>query len=234
MYQLRSEKAQASGYASLDATGKVPAAQLPAAPQSVPSGAGHDWYAAAAPSGYLLCDGSAVSRTTFAALFAVVGTTWGAGDGSTTFNLPDTRGRVLVGMASGGHADVATLAGDDGTALASRRPRHPHTIPALGAGHNLTLPDHWHNVYDPGHLHYVHAYQYTTTGNYMQIASGNTSAGYEANRGWVDAAGTGIQVQSPQQWPAINGGVQLNGYVGPGGGTTDAPSYVVANKIIKT
>jgi len=45
-----------------------------------------------APSGYLLCDGSAVSRTTYADLFAVIGETFGPGDGSTTFNLPDFRG----------------------------------------------------------------------------------------------------------------------------------------------
>lgn len=50
-----------------------------------------------APSGWLLCYGQAVSRTAYAALFAVIGTTFGAGDGSTTFNLPDARGRVLAG-----------------------------------------------------------------------------------------------------------------------------------------
>ncbi|MBR2008287.1 MAG: tail fiber protein [Alistipes sp.] len=47
------------------------------------------------PDGYLLCDGSAVSRTTYAALFAVIGTTYGTGDGSTTFNLPDCRNRFI-------------------------------------------------------------------------------------------------------------------------------------------
>lgn len=56
----------------------------------------------AAPSGYLLCDGSAVSRTTYAALFAVTSTTYGVGDGSTTFNLPDLRGRVAIGVNNGG------------------------------------------------------------------------------------------------------------------------------------
>jgi hypothetical protein len=50
-----------------------------------------------APSGWLLCDGTAVSRTTYSALFAAIGTSYGAGDGSTTFNLPDLRGRVPVG-----------------------------------------------------------------------------------------------------------------------------------------
>ena len=50
-----------------------------------------------APTGWLLCHGQAISRTTYAALFAVVGTTYGVGDGSTTFNLPDLRGRVAAG-----------------------------------------------------------------------------------------------------------------------------------------
>lgn len=50
------------------------------------------------PTGFLLCDGSAVSRVTFSALFAVLGTTYGVGDGSTTFNLPNLKGRVPVGL----------------------------------------------------------------------------------------------------------------------------------------
>lgn len=53
------------------------------------------------PEGYLLCDGSAVSRTTYADLFAVIGTLFGTGDGSTTFNLPNCKGRMMVGYNSG-------------------------------------------------------------------------------------------------------------------------------------
>ena len=53
-----------------------------------------------APIGWLMCDGSAVSRTTYADLFDVIGTDYGSGDGSTTFNLPDLRGRVAVGYKS--------------------------------------------------------------------------------------------------------------------------------------
>src|SRR5215471_11435190 len=105
----------------------------------VPVGGGIDWYAASPPSGFLLCDGSAISRTTYAALFGILGTIWGPGDGSTTFNLPDTRGRVIVGFAPGGHADVATIGANDGAALASRRPRHGHTN-GVTAGHTLSLP----------------------------------------------------------------------------------------------
>lgn len=56
------------------------------------------WPAATAPSGWMLCEGGAISRTTYAALFTLIGTTYGVGDGSTTFNVPDMRGRVPVGF----------------------------------------------------------------------------------------------------------------------------------------
>lgn len=63
-----------------------------------------------APSGWLLCYGQAVSRATYDVLFAAIGTTWGAGDGSTTFNLPDYRGRTFVGLDNmgGSQANVLT------------------------------------------------------------------------------------------------------------------------------
>lgn len=67
----------------------------------VPTGVQLPYAGSAPPTGFLLCDGSAVSRTTFAALFAVAGTKYGAGDGSTTFNLPDKRGRASIGAGTG-------------------------------------------------------------------------------------------------------------------------------------
>ena len=60
-----------------------------------------------APTGYLECDGSAVSRTTYADLFAALSTTWGTGDGSTTFNVPDLRGAFLRGTGSHGTSNMA-------------------------------------------------------------------------------------------------------------------------------
>lgn len=57
------------------------------------------------PTGWLLCNGQAVSRTTYAALFSAIGTAWGSGDGSTTFNVPDLRGRVPRGVAASGDGD---------------------------------------------------------------------------------------------------------------------------------
>jgi microcystin-dependent protein len=81
-----------------------------------PAGRIEQYGGSSAPTGWLECDGSAVSRATYARLFTAVSTTWGVGDGSTTFNLPDFRGRVLVGKgtgtlaASGTNADVDTAA----------------------------------------------------------------------------------------------------------------------------
>ena len=70
------------------------------------------WGTATAPTGYLLCDGAAVSRTTYAALFAVIVVTFGAGDTTTTFNVPDLRQRFPLGVAAAGTG--STLAGTGG------------------------------------------------------------------------------------------------------------------------
>ena len=64
---------------------------------SLPAGLVFPYAGTSAPSGYLLCDGSAVSRSTYSALFTAVATTYGTGDGSSTFNVPDLRGRVVAG-----------------------------------------------------------------------------------------------------------------------------------------
>lgn len=67
----------------------------------IPTGSLFPYAGSSAPTGYLLCDSSAVSRSTYAALFAVIGTTYGSGNGSTTFNLPDLRGRFPMGAGTG-------------------------------------------------------------------------------------------------------------------------------------
>jgi phage-related tail fiber protein len=79
--------------------------QLPAVNGGVPSGAVMVFAMNSVPSGYLACNGTAVSRSTYAALFSAIGTTWGAGDGSTTFNLPDLRGEFVRGFDAGRGAD---------------------------------------------------------------------------------------------------------------------------------
>ena len=72
---------------------------------AIPTGAIFTFPVATPPSGYLICNGSAISRTTYAELFAVLGTTYGNGDGSTTFNLPDYRGQFLRGHDDGAGND---------------------------------------------------------------------------------------------------------------------------------
>lgn len=77
-----------------------------------------------APNGWLVCDGSAVSRTTYADLFAAIGTTYGAGDGSTTFKLPDLRGVFLRGLDSGRGLDPGRALG---TYQVDEFAEHSHT-----------------------------------------------------------------------------------------------------------
>lgn len=93
------------------------------------------------PFGWLLCDGSAVSRTTFADLFDRLGTTWGAGDGSTTFNLPDMRDRLPMGV-SGTKAIGSSGGSETVTLITSNMPAHVHDM----GSHTHTTPAHSHTV----------------------------------------------------------------------------------------
>lgn len=111
---------------------------------AVPPGAILATAAANAPAGYLICDGAAVSRTTYADLFAVISTTYGAGDGSTTFNLPDLRQRFPLGKAVSG---TGAVLGQAGGAI-----DHAHSLP----NHNHSLPNHAHNI--PDHAHVLHGH----------------------------------------------------------------------------
>jgi len=96
-----------------------------APPAPVPIGAIQMWPTATAPTGYLLCAGAAVSRTTYATLFAVIGTTFGVGDGSTTFNLPNYTNRMPYGT----------------------------TVGATGGSADSVVVSHTHTITDPGHTH---------------------------------------------------------------------------------
>jgi microcystin-dependent protein len=90
----------------------------------------------AVPTGALFCYGQPVSRTTYAGLFAVISTTFGAGDGSTTFNLPDLRGRVAVGKSDMGGSDAGNLAGGAilGASVGSQNQTASTTVTGSGTG----------------------------------------------------------------------------------------------------
>lgn len=106
-----------------------------------PAGAILPYAGSSAPSGYLLCDGSAVSRTTYAALFTVVGTTYGVGDGSTTFNLPDLRAKVPAGYKAA-DANFGTLGSSVGEAAhalsVAELASHSHIVHLTNAGGSAT------------------------------------------------------------------------------------------------
>ena len=116
-----------------------------------PTGAMMLFGGAAAPDGWLLCNGAAVSRTTYAALFAAIGTAYGAGDGSTTFNVPDYQNRVAVGVgggkalaAKGGAASVTPTGAVQNTTLTEAQiASHFHSwrnqYANVGAGSHATV-----------------------------------------------------------------------------------------------
>jgi len=108
------------------------------------------------PSGWLLCNGQAISRTTYAALFQAIGTAYGTGDGSSTFNVPDMRGQFPRGFDNGAGVDpdaasrTAKNGGNAGNnlgsvqATATRLPVTPFTTPAGTTGNDS--PDHIHST----------------------------------------------------------------------------------------
>jgi len=99
---------------------------------TTPLGTVLDYAGTTAPTNYLLCYGQAISRTTYAALFALLGTTYGAGDGSTTFNIPDLRGRVVAGQDDMGGTSANRLTGlaggVDGDVLGAGGGAETHTL----------------------------------------------------------------------------------------------------------
>lgn len=99
------------------------------------------------PSGFLACDGSAVSRTTYADLFAAIGTVYGPGDGESTFNIPNLSGRVAVGVDTG--MSIGSTGGSESVTLtANELPSHVHEIPQHGHGNTIVaqMPELTHNI----------------------------------------------------------------------------------------
>ena len=113
---------------------------------SLPVGSITLWSTDTPPIQWLECNGAAVGRTTYPALYRVIGTTYGTGDGSTTFNLPNTMGTTIRGYKPTTFPLAAT-GGDD--------------TPLLSANN---IPAHAHTITDPGHNHTTIAAQQSNTG----------------------------------------------------------------------
>lgn len=134
---------------------------------------------ASAPASYRLCDGGAISRTTFAALFAIIGTTYGAGDGSTTFNVPNLLSRFPVGKGASAWSDALNESGGAADAVA--------------VSHTHTSQDHSHSSTDHSHTTTDHSHGYSG----LTSADGSHNHGgfsfVQSNAGSV-VLGTGFQV----------------------------------------
>lgn len=144
-----------------------------------PSGLVSMFAGSTAPTGWLMCDGTAVSRSTYAGLFAAIGVTYGAGNGSTTFNLPDLRTRVPVGK--NGTGTFATLGSTGGaethTLTTAQMPSHTHTQNS----HNHTQDSHNHT--QDSHNHTQNSHNHTQDAHdhlnyYMTGANGGHSHTY--------------------------------------------------------
>lgn len=162
---------------------KISGLASPAAPTDaarlvdiMPSGAIVEFAMNVVPFGYLECDGSAISRSTQSALFAAIGITWGAGDGSTTFNIPDFRGEFRRGWDHGKGTDPARAFG---TFQAADNAPHTH----IQNPHN-------HLITDPNHTHTV------MPGGAGPVAGGGGAAALPGGGSITGASATGITINN--------------------------------------
>lgn len=208
-----------------------------------------------APAGFLVCDGSAISRSTYAALFAVIGTTYGSGDGTTTFNLPNLKGKVPVGQDS---ADTQfDVLGETGgakthTLSAAEMPSHAHTQDP----HNHTQNSHNHTQNSHNHTQNAHAHTNALGSGFQLYTSGLASRGRTLTTtdttkpafiGSVDIDGVnygGFPSTTPTNdvatavnvatTPTNNPTTATSQSTGGGGAHNNLQPYIVVKYIIKT
>jgi microcystin-dependent protein len=210
-----------------------------------PTGTILDYAGSAAPTGWLLAYGQAVSRTTYANLYAILGTVYGAGDGSTTFNVPDLRGRTVFGKDDmGGTAAnritnaVSGLAATTLGAVGGDQNIPSHT-------HNITDPGHTTSISDPGHTHTVsitdpgHTHEAPTSGVAGNVyGAGPYNNGTPGLYGYMTrSATTGITATASSATTGVTGlraftGITIN--TAGTGTAANIPPAIILNKIIKT
>jgi microcystin-dependent protein len=163
-------------------------------PYDIPIASGMDYWGSTAPnSSFAFAYGQAISRTTYASLFALLGTTYGAGDGAATFNLPDKRGRVS--------AAADNMGGSFANRITPTYFGGNYPIPGIAGGSQSHLlgtnemPSHYHvaSIYDPGHTHSSNGIAYSTSQN---IGASNFVLPLYQNALTINAALTGVRVNS--------------------------------------
>jgi hypothetical protein len=146
----------------------------------IPAGAVMWFCSTRAPEGYLLCDGSQVSRVQYSQLFRAIGTVYGEGDGVSTFNLPNLVGRFVRGWGPVSPLDPTREFGSlQGDGVGD----HTHGLQPITHTHTITDPGHLHGVTDPGHIHEIidfgHNHSVTDPGHQHDIVD-------LSHTGWAD------------------------------------------------
>jgi microcystin-dependent protein len=170
------------------------------------------------PGGWLLCDGRAVSRTTYSGLFSIISTNWGPGDGVTTFNLPDLRGRVPIGMGTGASGTAYALAqvgGEEKHKLVlGEIAAHAHTLTDPGHTHlqnahthTLSDPSHNHTISQSGHTHGINdpKHVHMDKSGVASLGGGGTQAVAASDNVATSPAATGITIQEANANIALAG-----------------------------
>lgn len=200
---------------------------------SEPAGIVMPFAGSVAPEGWLLCDGSAVFRSTYSDLFTAIGTIYGAGDGSTTFNLPNLSGKVVIGV-SANHVLGSTGGEATHTLTSSELPAHVHEVPQHGHGNDIvaTTPELTHTVTQP-----VFKYNRPNTKNTrtdysnQRFTSTNTATATRSTDAAVaDHAATDCTVSGGLGTCNVN----VTSSVGSGGAHNNMQPYIVTNYIICT
>jgi microcystin-dependent protein len=190
--------------------------------QLVPTGTPLMWLTDTAPTGFLMANGQLVSRTTFAALFALFGAVFGAGDGSTTFGMPDMRDVAPIGKSTmGGTSARGLISHLTTTTVGAVVGEEQHTLSAA------EMPSHTHAalVVDPGHTHGVPTYGPSgSNGNFITGSAFNGSPNTETS----NAATTGITLQDGL------GHTNVTQPAGSGTAHNNVQPSMVVNYIIKT
>jgi microcystin-dependent protein len=158
----------------------------------VPPGSVFPYAGLSAPTGYLLCYGQAVSRTTYSALFAVIGTTYGAGNGSTTFNVPDLRGRVIIGLDNMGGISANRVLNNNADVIGGSGGEEKHTLTVD------EMPSHNH-TYTSERLCADGTTQY---GDTFRVTGDTPSAGSDIFTS--SSSGNGLSHNNMQPWIALN------------------------------
>lgn len=186
-----------------------------AARASTPAGVMQMFAGASAPDGWLICNGSAIARASFPALFAAIGVAYGAGDGSTTFNIPDLRGRTPIGAGQGTGLTNRTLAQMVGA--------ETHTLAVE------QMPIHTHVQNPHTHIQNPHDHEMFSGGRYITGIVGTGGIGAAPSSG-----GGILSLLTGQATPVNQNATAINQNEGNNAPHNNMQPSIVLNYIIKT